>query len=201
MHQLMFSFLEINDEFLVFAQNSMTETMCKEIQNLTQNQSDDLLWFELRYGRITASKIYEAAHCHTPDGSLVNEIIGASKAFQSNAMKRGKELEHKALVEIKKKEKLSYRRCGLFLLPSCPIIGASPDAIGSDFIIEVKCPASADGFNKFLPKGLINAKCKAQMYLQMLCANKKKGLFYVADPNFENNKKITTVWLTYDEHF
>lgn len=29
----------------------------------------------------------------------------------------------------------------------------------------------------------------------------KKGLFCVADPNFENNKKITTVWLTYDEQF
>lgn len=105
----------------------------------------------------------------------MNEIIRASKAFESNAMKRGKELECKVLVEIQKKEKLSYRRCGLFLLPSCAIIGALPDAIGFDYIIEVKCPASTGGFNKFLPKGLINAKCKAQMCLKMLCANKKKA--------------------------
>lgn len=61
----------------------------------------------------------------------------------------------------------------MLLVPAFPIVGVSPDAIGSDFIIEVKSPSSAKGFERFLPKGSISKKCKAQMYLQMFCAKKK----------------------------
>lgn len=35
----------------------------------------------------------------------------------------------------------------------------------------------------------------------MLAAEKKKGLFCVADPNFENNKQFKFVWVEYDEKF
>lgn len=46
-----------------------------------------------------ASKVHEAVHCRTSSGSLVNEIIGAAKVFESSEMKRGKELEKEVLIE------------------------------------------------------------------------------------------------------
>ncbi|XP_058789699.1 uncharacterized protein LOC131663353 [Phymastichus coffea] len=205
LHQLMILFNEMKmneaDEFLKFAEKKIEKLMIVEVEKATKSQSDDPLWYECRYGRITASLIYEAAHCRTADGSLVKKIIGAAKVFLSQAMQRGKDLEKQVLLKVKKKKNISCRSCGLYLLSSCPVIGASPDAVGSDFIVEIKCPSSTDNIKTYLSKGVISEKCKAQMFTQMLCANKRKGLFCVADPLFEQNKKVTTVWLTYDDKF
>ncbi|XP_011884086.1 PREDICTED: uncharacterized protein LOC105571227 [Vollenhovia emeryi] len=205
LHQLIINFLETGKngalDFFSFAKNCISEELCEQAEIMTRNQSNEHLWFELRYGRITASKIYEAARCKTSDGSLVNEIIGASKVFESKEMKRGKELERKILLQVQKILGLRYRTCGFYLIPGHPVIGGSPDAVGDDFTLEVKAPATLKGYNRFLPEGSISAKCKAQMYLQMYCTKKKKGLFCVADPEFEKNKKVTTIWLFYDENF
>lgn len=38
-------------DFLNFAKENITESLCKEVEELTQNQSDNHLWYELRYGR------------------------------------------------------------------------------------------------------------------------------------------------------
>ncbi|KYN06414.1 hypothetical protein ALC62_02644, partial [Cyphomyrmex costatus] len=62
---------------------------------------------------------------------------------------------------------LQLTKCGLMLTPEHPTLGASPDAISQEYIVEVKCPNSEKGFEKFLPKGSINSKCKAQMNLQI----------------------------------
>jgi len=43
----------------------------------------------MRYGRITASKAYEASKCITTDGTLVKQILGCSKVKLTKAMNRG----------------------------------------------------------------------------------------------------------------
>ncbi|GBP66215.1 TBC1 domain family member 4 [Eumeta japonica] len=65
----------------------MAEAVCEEAEQLTKQQSECAIWHELRYGRITASKFYEAAHCKTNNGSLVQQIIGATikQAFIAHA--------------------------------------------------------------------------------------------------------------------
>ncbi|KYN29277.1 hypothetical protein ALC57_01288 [Trachymyrmex cornetzi] len=133
------------------------------------SQSDTCTWHELRYGRITASRIrvHEAVHCKTLDGSLVQQIIDN----------------------------------GLFLLPQFPVLGASPNALGDDVIVEIKCPLTLKTFEQFLPSGKINKKCKAQINMQMFACGKKRGLFCVADPNFEESKQVTLIWENYDEDF
>ncbi|CAL1672660.1 unnamed protein product [Lasius platythorax] len=78
-----------------------------------RSQSDTFTWHELRYGRITALRVYETAHCKTLNGSLVQQIIGASKVFHSQAMERGKRLEKEVLLEIKKITELKFQDCGL----------------------------------------------------------------------------------------
>lgn len=51
------------------------------------------MWFELRYCRITASKIYELSRCKKGDGILVKQILGCSKIKLTSAMERGQILE------------------------------------------------------------------------------------------------------------
>lgn len=164
----------------------------------TRDQKDDTLWHELRFGRITASNVYEASRCHTAEGSLVHRIIGAAKVYDNIHKERGRRLEKLIIAEIEKELKLKIEKSGLLLISSLPILGASPDGIGCDFILEIKCPSSEKTIENYLPKGQISEKCKGQINLQMLAAE-KKGLFCVADSNFENNKQFKFVWIEYDE--
>lgn len=204
-HQLLLNFCEKGspsaNNFLEYASKEMSEDSCRMAEKLTRDQSDTQIWHELRYGRITASRIYEAVHCKTMNGTFVQQIIGASKIFESQAMQRGKKLEKEILIEVGKITRLPFKDCGLVLLPSFPVLGASPDAIGNDFIIEVKCPSSLKAFDHFLPNGKINKKCKAQINMQMFATGKRRGLFCVADPNFENSRQVTVVWENYDGNF
>ena len=91
-------------EFLDFVSNSMNQysDTCEEVAEATKSQSKNVLWFELRYGRVTASNLYEAAHCRTVDGSLVDSILGASKVPITDAIQRGKDLEDEVLTEVEK---------------------------------------------------------------------------------------------------
>ena len=122
------------------------------VEKCTRSQSDTLEWHELRYVRVTASKIYEAAQCKTLDGSLVRQIIGASKIFDLQAMQRCKRLEKEVLVEAGKITGRSFEDCEMVLLPSFTVSGASHDALGVDFIVEIKCPSSSKTFDQFLPQ-------------------------------------------------
>ncbi|XP_018364241.1 PREDICTED: uncharacterized protein LOC108761946 [Trachymyrmex cornetzi] len=206
-HELLQNFYEtvssFADEFLEYASKVMSEDLCRMAEKCTRSQSDTCTWHELRYGRITASRIrvHEAVHCKTLDGSLVQQIIGASKIFESQVMERGKRLEKKVLLEVAKMTGLRFQDNGLFLLPQFPVLGASPDALGDDVIVEIKCPSILKTFEQFLPSGKINKKCKAQINMQIFACGKKRGLFCVADPNFEESKQVTLIWENYDEDF
>ncbi|XP_070168310.1 uncharacterized protein [Polyergus mexicanus] len=179
----------------------MSKELCFEAENATKMRSNSHLWFELRYGRITASILHEAANCNTEDGSLVQRITGASKVYDTKEMERGRCLEKEVLKKVEKIVGQKLKNCGLFLMPNYPILGASPDAMGNDFIVEVKCPNSDKAISRFPSKGKVASKCKAQINLQILATNTKKGLFCVADPDFENNRKVTTVWVDYDKDY
>ena len=87
------------------------------------------------------------------------------------------------------------------MLPSFPVLGASPDALGEDYIVEIKCPSRSKTFDQFLSQGKINKKCKAQMNMQMFATGKRRGLFCVADPKFEDSRQVTVIWEDYDEVF
>ena len=204
-HQLLLKYIDNGgtdvDNFIQFSQKEMCQKLCDEAQNMTKDQSENLLWHELRYGRLTASKIYEASRCRTLDGSLKNNIVGTLKVFDNEYMKRGRDLEKKVRDQVQKYFNVKIDSCGFILLPDFPILGASPDGIGSDFVVEIKCPATDKGFKKFLPGGNIGLPYKAQINLQMFAAKKQKGLFCVAHPEFEKNSEVVIVSVKYDEEF
>lgn len=93
------------DEFNNFIKLKMTQDICKQVQKATCLQYDNPLWHELRYARVTASKLHAAAHCHTLDGSLVEQILGA-KVKETPAMARGTRLEATVRRVLQKKTQM-----------------------------------------------------------------------------------------------
>lgn len=81
----------------------------------TREQSMCSKWYQLRFGRLTASRIYEAARCKTQEGCLVESIMGATKAFETYAVTRGKRLEPLVIKQVEKTKKIKIRKVGLLL--------------------------------------------------------------------------------------
>nr|CAI5839137.1 unnamed protein product [Callosobruchus analis] len=66
-HQLLLKYVgqgeSSAEEFCTYCSTVMTESLCYEACQATVEQSQNTLWHQLRYGRITASRIYEASRC------------------------------------------------------------------------------------------------------------------------------------------
>ncbi|XP_053622229.1 uncharacterized protein LOC128681925 [Plodia interpunctella] len=88
---------------------------------LKVNQADSKVWHCLRLGRVTGSRIYEAVHCQTENGALVQNILGGYKLPETKAMKRGRILEKQVLEELEKFYNLKINNSGFILIN--PIIG------------------------------------------------------------------------------
>ncbi|KAF9411550.1 hypothetical protein HW555_009698, partial [Spodoptera exigua] len=187
-------------DFIEYCKLIMTADACKGAAIATLEQNDCPLWHELRYGRITASKAYDAAHCNTLDGTLTETILGASKLRDTEAMERGRLLESQVLKEVEKICKIKISKCGLKLNSTHPIMGASPDGENSVYSIEIKCPTSEKAMGRYVSSGnKVTAKYMAQVQLQMHFSNKAKALFCVADKDFEKTKKISILEVNYDQ--
>lgn len=165
-------------------------------------QYDSPLWHELRYARITASKLHAAAHCLTFDGSLVEQVLGA-KFNPTAAMERGTRLEASVRRSLQKKLKSKIRKCGFLLNKDFPLFDASPDGIADDFVVEIKCPSSNEAQKSyFAGSGNVPAdKHNAQIQLQMLFAGKEKGCFCVADADFEDTQGVKEIWVSLDKPY
>lgn len=171
----------------------------KTINKETMTQVNSKLWHCLRQARITGSKIYEIAHCKTPHGSLVEELLGGHKTPETKAMKRGKVLEKSVIKKLQEEIKETILGAGFMLVDG--LFGASPDGIGRDFVVEVKCPISEKTQKKYINNGQLSDKFMGQIQLEMLAAQKETCWFCVADPNFENNGKIDKIKIDFDENY
>uniref|UniRef100_A0A182NAK4 YqaJ domain-containing protein n=1 Tax=Anopheles dirus TaxID=7168 RepID=A0A182NAK4_9DIPT len=186
-------------EFLKFCTKRMTGKVCDTVPLLTIDQADTDLWHELRVARITASRIREAARCTMLAGSLANKIMGVSSGF-SLAMKRGTDLEGHVLAELQK-EYPELRDIGLILDPQHPWLGASPDGICENFVLEIKCPYTEKTHACYVDVSKLSPKYFAQIQLQMHITHKKKALLAVAALDFEKTKHVTKVWIDYDPQY
>jgi putative phage-type endonuclease len=155
------------------------------------NQQRSKEWFDERLGRFTASRISELLGGKglglTGEGYVfekaVEIVFGKDEDddFTTFDMKRGVELEPLAFrkfQEIKELEFIEVQEAYFF--PFKEYAGASPDGIvGSNAVLEIKCPRSGKFFN-LVAKG-IDAIDKAyidQMQMQMMCSNSIKCHFF-----------------------
>lgn len=188
------------DKLVDVMKATFTETVIQHIEEATRKQNKSSLWYEMRYGRITASKAHEVSVCHTPDGSLVATVMGA-KIPDTAAMKRGRSLELSVRKAVGNKLKKKITSCGLYVCQAYPVIAASPDGKTKDAVIEIKCPTTAKATDTYVKNGVITEKCRAQVQLQMYATGLNKCYFCVADSNFEDTKNVDIILVTYDSDY
>ncbi|CAH1998385.1 unnamed protein product [Acanthoscelides obtectus] len=188
------------DNLVDIMKTTFNRAAISAIEEATRMQYKSSLWYEMRYGRITASKAHEVSVCHTPDGSLVATIMGA-KIPDTIAMKRGRSLELSVRKTVSTTLNKKIRTCGLYVCQDNPMLAASPDGLLKDATVEIKCPTKAKAKNNYLKNGIISEKCKAQVQLQMHATGMKRCYFCVADSNFEETKNVDIILVKYEDDY
>ncbi|CAG9793231.1 unnamed protein product [Diatraea saccharalis] len=189
-----------SEDFIKKVLGLFTPALLEKIEEVTRDQSSSSLWHELRFGRITASKAYEVKKCKTRDGALISLIMGGTIP-ETPAIKRGRILENKVRGTVEKILKKKIRRCGLFISQQFPMIAGSPDGIGEQFLIEIKCPFNENTIKNYIQNGKPSSKCYDQMQIQMYVCGYKKCFFCIADINFQSNNKVNIISVDYNEEY
>ena len=197
LHHCALRFSQATDEnnrtfsnFLLYLCNTVSREVCEEACKKTVEQRKSKLWFSLRYGRISGSTLYELSRAKDND-SVIDKVMGASKVPLTKAIKRGKDLEEDVFKEVCKQMEVQFRHSGMLVSHEMPHFGVSPDGVSEDHILEIKCPEKEKNMKYYIQNGSIVAKVRAQMQLEMFIFKKKRGVLAIADPKFENNKKIS----------
>ena len=161
----------------VYHDMTLTAEQVKVVEEKTRDQSSSKLWFQQRFGHVTASKLRSVLHTNitSPSKSLLFSICyPESTQFYSKACVYGYKHEddaRKIYCEVMTKEHQSFSvvKCGLFLDIWMPFIGASPDEMVHCLYcgkgtLEIKCP--------YLCKDkTLEEKCKEKTF----CFESKNG--------------------------
>lgn len=199
MHQLVLRYKETCCD-LFLSHVNLTVDIINNIEKQTRDQSKNNLWYELRYGRVTASKAYEVSRCQTSDGTLISAIMGG-KIPETSAMKRGRFLENEVREVVAKKLGKKIKNSGLFISQEHPMLAGSPDGICEDSVVEIKCPVSSKTYLNYIKNGRPSKKCFAQVQMQMYLSGLKNCYFCVADPNFSASKNVEILCIVYDDEY
>ena len=156
-----------------------------------EQRSDE--WFAARLGRVTASRIADVM-ARTKSGygasranymaELVCERLTGTKAdgYTNAAMQWGTEKEPDAKAAYSFMTDCVIEDAGFIAHPSIAMAGASPDGfLGSDGLIEVKCPNTASHIETLLGE-TIEGKYLLQMQFQMACTGRAYCDFASFDP-------------------
>ena len=153
----------------------VTPAQVKIVEESTRSQAKSKIWFQQRSGCITAYKLKAAVRTNVarPSRSLIMSICyPESQQFYSKATQWGCKHEQTArdtYVALKEKlhQNLKVRSCGLFINPTYPHMGATPDGIitctccSGMGVLEVKCPYSCRD------KSFLEATNNSNFYLKM----------------------------------
>lgn len=158
-------------------------------------------WFELRLGKVTASRIgdlmaktrsgYSASRANYMTELAIQRLTGAvGQGFTSPAMQWGTEQESNARNAYSFFTENEVEEIAFINHPTIEQAGASPDGlVGDDGLVEIKCPNSATHLDTLL-RGIIKNQYVLQMQWQMACSGRKWCDFVSFDPRFPEDLKI-----------
>lgn len=150
-------------------------------------------WLAARAGRVTASRVADlmAKTRSGPGASRANylaelvaeRLTGQPAArFTNGAMQWGTDQEPNARAAYAFAYGVEIEETGLVMHPTIADFGASPDGlVGSDGLIEIKCPNTATHIDTLLNK-TVPQKYVLQMQTQMACTGRQWCDFISYDP-------------------
>lgn len=112
-------------------------------------QAESALWLELRRCLLTASKFGKVCkrRKNISSAPLVKNHLYSYSLDNISSIRHGKSNEAIAISQLEKQENIEIHKCGLFIDKDFFFLGASPDGIFDEGIVEIKCPISAFGFH------------------------------------------------------
>ena len=150
-------------------------------------------WHSARLGRVTASRTadvmattktgYSASRANYM-AQLITERLTQTptEGFSSPAMQWGTDIEPQARMAYELMTGETVVETGFVPHPTIVGFGASPDGlVGSDGLIEIKCPNSATHIETLLA-GKVPSKYMIQMQVQMMCCGREWCDFVSFDP-------------------
>lgn len=210
MYYMNFAYNGVNNnsrEFLEHASCVLDPELCKIIELKTRNHTESRLWYEMRYGRITSSTIWNVRR-EINNSITYKNIMRRDRsdyAFNHLSIMRSRKLKPVIREALEKELGKPINESGLILNNKYPAFAATPDGIGDNFVVEIKCPANDWEMgvlygNKAPKLENLNFRFKYQLLLQMLLCEKDRGCLCIADRYFEDNKKITYFIMEQHKH-
>lgn len=178
-----------------------------KILDFPQGSAD---WLAARAGRVTASRIGdvlakiktgEAAARRDYRAQLVAEILTGKPqedGFVNAEMQWGTETEPLARSAYEVAKDVLVDQIGFVLHPTIERAGASPDGLGGNVGLEIKCPKTATHL-QYLIEGVAPAKYQPQMLWQMACMGTEAVDFVSFDPRLPENVRLFVVRFERDE--
>lgn len=165
-------------------------------------------WFSLRMGKITGSNFPMLMAGKTPTSISETQkkyllekacelLTGERKESYSNAsMQWGTDHEDEAVSEYELRTFNNVSEVGFYEIDQ--YVGDSPDGLGLDRCIEIKCPNSTTHLTYLLDnKKLVNTY-KWQCYAHMWATGLNKCDLISYDPRFKDERKLLIVTIEKD---
>ena len=150
-------------------------------------------WFQIRMGKVTASRVADviaktktgySASRENYMAQLVVERLTQTKAesYTNAAMQWGTDQEPFARAAYEAAQGVMGEEVGFVRHPTIEWAGASPDGlVGDDGLVEIKCPNPATMIETLLSQK-VPSKYITQMQFQMACTGRKWCDYVSFDP-------------------
>ncbi len=182
------------------------------MDNIEQGSQE---WFEMRLGKITASrisdlmskiKVGESAGRKKLKNELIRERLTGKRieGYTNAAMERGNALEPLARASYEIRYNLFVDQVSFVNHPVISMAGCSPDGlVGEEGLLEIKCPNPENHLEHFLNDGvdLIN-RYYNQCQWQMACCTNRKWCDLVSfDPDISEPLQLFITRIFRDEEW
>jgi len=130
---------------------------------------------------------------------IVERLTGKKgDSYQNAAMMWGTNTEPLARAAYEAHKGVLVEEVGFVPHPKIPMAGASPDGlVGSEGLVEIKCPANTATHIEMLMTGKIPLKYELQMDWQMVCTDRNWCDFVSFDPRMPEDMQLFVTQYTY----
>lgn len=191
------------EQFYKMAKEALSKKVCQDIREKTRYRYNDPTWYiEMRYGRISSSKVYDCMSKEIPFEKLYKTIMGFHKEADTIEINRKRKIELNVRQQLEFHAKCTYENPGFFIDSEYPMVGVVPDGICDTHVVEIKCPVTEEDMSRYITDGQqLTPKYYTEMQVQMYITGKEASVVCVADPKFEENKSIYIQTVSLDREY